>query len=842
MPANIMMNRYIYVASSPIYREFPAYKIGCTKNLYSRLHKSRTWSLARCKRHATDGQEELEFDISYDRVFLTNAVMHGDMLLIERAFHTHFAQYRAKRERIDDSEWFDFEDARKCGYDPLREIDAFAASLPSIERALDAAEIARACACSQAGTRAHSTSDPPRMQLTPFIVRARTDEHASDPITLHTRALIAAQKPIISQIREFLEDDSRDAGYVIAPCGSGKTVMTCDAMREFMQSRAIDTERTTHTNVIVCVPVECIQAQWHRTLVERRVFARDDVYMINGSQTGMSASECADRYVRACARMHECTHAHSPICAIVTYASSHLLTQHIEAYHASLMIFDEAHHLAGIVAQQYEHGAEIEDEEESECMHLGRGRTRVLAAVAAKLGIKRIALTYTPRIARVHERDIISGRKVEFLTMDDKAVFGKQIARLDLRKLINDGILPDYRICAIRSHPSCARTEALANDRSAQVGECILRAWVEYARDINHLIIFARTLNDVRELGAYLREHATDTLVICISSEDNVRECITRFAGASRAMLVNCYKLSEGVDIPCADSVAIAYAKESRGQITQMILRAGRWHPNKAMFRVLIPIIDDCSRDSGTTGMSIRPMNTTALTEVLVAMAINDSLIRDELKLRAQEQMTPCASSASVCGDTRTMNSPNDRIDLFCFASTDLERIRQIIASSYVFVSAQGNSVDIREICAAHNIRTSIDYARMRARLFPDLPEHPWKQSCQTPYAFLNAYVHTHARALPSITDFLANIRMLGFMCVEHYVAGLQAARESRARDGTVAEQSGAWCGSIPLADYPEAQNILDGCFGPMYDDFTKIFRSSIRATMERRRTRKSLA
>jgi hypothetical protein len=331
-------------------------------------------------------------------------------------------------------------------------------------------------------------------------------------------------------------------------------------------------------------------------------------------------------------------------------------------------------------------------------------------------------------------------------------------------------------------------------------------------RDINHLIIFARTLNDVRELGTYLREHTADTLVICIYSEDNVRECITRFASAPRAMLVNCYKLSEGVDIPCADSVAIAYAKESRGQITQMILRAGRWHPNKAMFRVLIPIIDDCSRGSSTVGTSMRPMNTTALTEVLVAMAINDSLIRDELKLRAQEQISSCASSTMSDEDARDVGSPNKHIDLFCFASTDLVCIRQIIAGSYVFAVAQGDSVDIRAICVAHNVHTSVEYAQLRAKLFPDLPEYPWKHARKTPYAFLNG-----SRAVPSLVDFHHNMHILGIITANQYTSRLQ-----RSRGGTLAKPN-KWRGSIAFSDYPDIQHILDCCFGLEYNQFADV-------------------
>jgi predicted helicase len=60
---------------------------------------------------------------------------------------------------------------------------------------------------------------------------------------------------------------------------------------------------------------------------------------------------------------------------------------------------------------------------------------------ATELQVKRLSLTFTPRILRNDEN-----LDIEYASMDDTNIFGSQIAELKIRDLIRKGVLPDYRL------------------------------------------------------------------------------------------------------------------------------------------------------------------------------------------------------------------------------------------------------------------------------------------------------------------------------------------------------------------------------------------------------------
>jgi superfamily II DNA or RNA helicase len=79
-----------------------------------------------------------------------------------------------------------------------------------------------------------------------------------------------------------------------------------------------------------------------------------------------------------------------------------------------------------------------------------------------------------------------------------------------------------------------------------------------------------------------------------------------------------CKVLNEGVDIPEANSVAILYPKYSKIEITQMILRAGKWDTDKNLFHILFPI----TREEDLGGME----------EVLISLASADQTLKEEIE------------------------------------------------------------------------------------------------------------------------------------------------------------------------------------------------------------------
>lgn len=614
----------IYLASSPVFRALFLGKLGCTEEPYGR----RSTYLTGCPPGLTPS-----YDIEYEGIWETTVTTREELFEVEDEVHNHFLKYRMMREIPGDSEWFNFQ-----GRSPYDAVKAFMDTRTWVKRQIPPSEIA-----------------PPK-RLSRYMRR----QYQKNLQYLKTRGkrneiLNALQEPVISAIRAFVASTNR-AGYVIAPCGSGKTLMSTNGFRGLKK-------------VIICCPSKQIQNQWWNTLIAESAFADSDIHFVGGTGT---TDVNAIRHILG----------QDSYCIISTYMSSHLLVESITTA-TELLVLDEAHHMAGIVAK---------DEK-------GEGRTRRLMVKASELEIKRLSLTYTPRI--IHD----DGGTDDYLTMDDDAIFGSKIAELKIRDLIRKGVLPDYRLWTLRD-------EARKGTGIIGKAECILEAWnaTEILRGeekhiLHHLIIFASTTQEAKDLEHFFKAKTSD-VILRVEEGDKLEVPIQQFADAKRAILVNCFVLNEGVDIPCANAVAITYPKQSRGQITQMVLRAGRWFEGKPVFHVLIPTLGD--------------EDLTGFEEVLSALASCDEQIRDEIVLRSAVGVKP---SDPLPSSPDSSDTPPDCIMIEEFEANE-EDIKRCFTNIRKNLFLARESRRIQELCIEKGWDTSVEYGLQRLAI-PELPEDP---------------------------------------------------------------------------------------------------------------------
>lgn len=421
---------YIYLASSNAFRSMCLGKIGCSEELYGR----RSTYLTGCPPGLTPS-----YDIEYEGVWETTATTKDELFDYEDEVDNHFLKYRMMREIPGDSEWFNFQ-----GNNPYDIVKSFMDTRTWVKRQLSLSEI-----------------KPPKRSM-----RYLRKQYHKNLSYLKTRAkrnavLDGLQQPIISNIRSFVFESESKAGYLIAPCGSGKTIMTVKGIRGL-------------TRCVISCPSKQIQNQWKNSLVAESIFNESQIYFIGGSGT-TDIDE-----IRA-------LFAEESYCIVSTYMSSHLLVDFM-TQNTELWIGDEAHHMAGIVAKD----------------ETGEGRTRRLLLKATEMGIKRLSLTYTPRFI-IDMRDS-EKEKMDYLTMDDDAIFGPKIADLKIRDLIRKGVLPDYRLWTLRD-------EAHKGTGIIGKAECILEAWnaTEIIREeevyiLHHLVVFASTVQEAKDLELFLNQ------------------------------------------------------------------------------------------------------------------------------------------------------------------------------------------------------------------------------------------------------------------------------------------------------------------------------------------------
>jgi len=680
---------YIYHASSTVFRELCLGKIGCTEEPYGR----RSTYLTGCPPGLTPSQ-----DIDYDAVYETTATTRDELFDLEDEVHNHFLRYRMMREKPGDSEWFNFQ-----GKNPQNEVKRFMESRPWVKRQLPLSEITPPKSSRYLRKQYHKNLQ---------YIKLRSSRNT---------VLNLLQEPVISAIAMFMADSDNRAGYVIAPCGSGKTIMSSKGIRGVKKC-------------VICCPSKQIQNQWIATLLAEGIFTEAQIHIVGGAGT-------TDPSIIRTIFEEEA------FCVISTYMSSHLLIDILEDL--ELLVLDEAHHMVGIVAR---------DEK-------GEGRTRRLMLKASDLGVKRLSLTYTPRFIAEDRTD------AEYITMDDN-IFGKKIAELKIRDLIRKGVLPDYRLWTLRD-------EARKGSGIIGKAECILEAWgsTEIIRGeekhiLHHLVVFTSTTQEAKDLECFFRAK-TDTLVLRVKEGDKLEDPIAQFTAASRAILVNCFVLNEGVDIPIANAVAITYPKQSRGQITQMILRAGRWYEGKSVFHVLIPTLGD--------------EDLSGFEEVLSALASCDEQIRDEIVLRTKPDIKP---SDPLPPSPETGDTLPECIMIEEFEA-DQEEIKRGFTNIRKNLFPAKESRRIQELCIDKGIDTSIEYSMSLRIQIPELPEDPKPKGCSW-------YDYLH----PSVERIQVQVFVKDILEPNHLRVG---------------HKYDEWIGVQPSdirMKLPSVQNINDGYFG----------------------------
>jgi superfamily II DNA or RNA helicase len=697
---------YLYIATAPVYAILGIYKLGFTSEPYGRHSTYQTG----CPPGLTPSHD-IEYIVIWEIVTQTR----DEGFDYEDILHNQFLKYRMMRDKPGDTEWFDFK-----GQTGITLVKAFMEKMSWVKREVPLSEIT-----------------PPKKISHQLRKQHHKNTYFLRSITKRNELLNQVQQPVIDAIITFIQSIILFAGYVIAPCGSGKTIMTCRGLKGVQKA-------------IICCPSKQIQDQWASTLISESVFTSKQILKM-----GIGGTTDRDTIKKF---MQKDTY-----CIITTYMSSNILVEILEESPPQILVLDEAHHLAGVVGK--------EDE--------GEGKTRRLMMKATELNVKRLSLTFTPRF--IKNTDEV---ETEYLTMDDESMFGTKIAELKIRDLIRLGILPDYRLWSLRD-------ETKKGTGLTGKAECIIEAWnaKEVVRGeeqyiLHHLIVFASTNDEAKQLETYFSKKTTNTLVLCVKGGDKLEEPLRNFSTAPRSIIVNCKVLGEGVDIPVANAVAVTYPKKSQGEITQMLLRAGRWYEGKPVFHILLPILDD----DDMSGFE----------EVLTSLASCDEYIRDEIILRASSEKKNTEITERFEEDGGAIP---ECIMIEDYDGSNLEDIRKCFTNARKNLFPSKESKRIQSLCIEKGIHTSVEYSITLRTQNPGLPEDP-KPKDQLWYDYL------HPTLVERITP-------------QEFVKTILEPNNLR-----VAYRYEEWRGVQPSdvkGRLPSDQHITDGFFGKDYTNFNEI-------------------
>lgn len=261
-------------------------------------------------------------------------------------------------------------------------------------------------------------------------------------------------------------------------------------------------------------------------------------------------------------------------------------------------IFDEAHRTAGVRDRQFSFGLSDDN---------------ILCR-------RRLFMTATPKHAEMSD----DGDMTEVYSMDDESVYGPVIHRLSLREAIERGIICDYRIIIA----------VIKSGREPENRDMAVRTAIDHAMKRHHahkIFTFHRRISDAQSFIKGATETLTKSVRLHINgaqSSSERTEILQAFDDAESAIISNAKCLTEGVDIPDADMIALLSHKRSVVDIVQAVGRILRKHKNTPRGYIFLPIF---LREGEDPKSAISRSDFDRVYDLLQAMREQDSLLADVL-------------------------------------------------------------------------------------------------------------------------------------------------------------------------------------------------------------------
>ena len=419
-------------------------------------------------------------------------------------------------------------------------------------------------------------------------------------------------------------------GQLHAACGSGKTLIGIKAADRLVNGPGL---------IVVLVPSLALTAQ---VLTEWRAHTRlDAVLAVCSDDTVTDAPvHLVDLPAHTTTDVDQITtwvQGSGRRLVVSTYVSASRLAEALRTLDrpADLVLYDEAHHLAG----------------------RPEFTTRRVLEQPFLPARRRLFMTATPRI------DDARADSVGALSMDDVALFGPVLYHYPFARAISDGYLDDYRIVVMGISRSrlweLLRDEA--TDYVERPGAPELRMLASQALiakaartfGLRRILVFCPRVAEAQEFTSTLEptlgrldshERPDGALsvgrVIGQMNQAQREEVLDRLRNPPGAwsVVTNVRCLSEGVDVPAVDAVAFTSPKSSQVDIIQAVGRALRRTPGgSGVATIIVPIvIPDSAEEVG----DLDPGEFRVLWQVVRALRAHDDMLGIELDIQRSHDTT----------------------------------------------------------------------------------------------------------------------------------------------------------------------------------------------------------
>ncbi len=439
-------------------------------------------------------------------------------------------------------------------------------------------------------------------------------------------------------IRQHFQDQG-DRVTLVMPCGTGKTRVAAELLRD-----------TAHRRVVVLVPTIVLLGQIaedmkHAASGHRQILVcsrnphteNPDDRSIRRSEAEAPAAAGLDITTDA-RKLAAQLQQEGPILLVATYASADTVRDAVDKAPGrdgsgfDLAIADEAHRTAGPVDKSW--GLVVRKE------------------FRAK---RRLFMTATPRIMEIREGDDEDSPSV--VSMDGPA-YGAQLVPLTFREAIAGDYLSEYRVHLVGIAKSratelrrrieghgCSLEEVAALLALAQLHRTYphVRSVLAYHNRVKRMRRWSEMLQKVHAELAADDPVLAEVPLVTFEMHSDTRMCdrgvqlgMLKEPGGNMVVVSNCHTMAEGVNIPALDAVLFAAPRSSTIDIIQIIgraMRVARDEQGRSLGRppalVIVPVLladgdEDIDCTIGTSSYK-------SMWRVLQSLAIEDVQFQDSL-------------------------------------------------------------------------------------------------------------------------------------------------------------------------------------------------------------------
>jgi len=454
-------------------------------------------------------------------------------------------------------------------------------------------------------------------------------QNRAAPVLKDQKTLRPHQKSALASVVAGLA--THDRGKLIMACGTGKTFTSLKIAESIagpgkrviflVPSLALLSQSLTEWTQESATPLHSFAVCSDSDIGKKRK-KDDDSVQTFAHELRYPATTNAFRLATELAKRHDATHM---TCVFATYHSIDVIHEAQACFDLApfdLIICDEAHRTTG---------AKFDGEDES---HFTRIHDNAHVS-----GHKRLYMTATPRIFGDVAKAAAEQRNIALSSMDDEALYGRQLYLISFSEAVKRGLLVDYKVLVLavdEAHISARIQQAFKDNNELRTDDAakIIGCWKALAKQglsealdgdtapLKRAVAFCQVIEkqtgtkshkvsskQIAEMfqavvEAY-QETETDeeasTLMCEASHVDGSMNASQKDAKISWLkapapdntcrILSNVRCLSEGVDVPALDAVLFLTPRNSQIDVVQSVGRVMRISPGKTRGYIVLPVV-----------------------------------------------------------------------------------------------------------------------------------------------------------------------------------------------------------------------------------------------------------